>query len=706
VRWAATYVCDGRTTETCEQDLDAFGCKVQKETCTEWFGDTCIRKDIDKTCYTEAPTLCSSNPDCVLTDTRCLSYTNGLCDSQEQIYSCGTVEQVCVKSREVNTCMGTELTHGLNEFTDTANAEGFGQVAGYLAILDEMQRTAEEGMIDIFPGKSLRCHKPVLDGTLTNNCCDRDLKDEGGEILEKCDAEEIELAAARRAQRTRYIGSWCSSDSIVGCLEKTQRYCAFPSVLARVIQEQGRLQLAELAQSGFANAELRTVNFPYLAGAGGWLALATVNGNDVRAWQWPQYCQDAESAQAAYDADPAVAYCPAQREVWFTTCAKAEGCGTLPAYAGALSSGDWEVQRMEPARAQTSGISRYVSAAGQCDAAGACQYDLAAWPAGSGGDAMLALELSFPFFADEAGYSVTGSEVGNFAFRGHTFAFGEQPTAVPVQVATNAGSGSALNWQTFDLPLTIQGVNYALATSPTVTVYGGCEALSNLCTYRFSMPMSVSAKSWGSPKSPDCSGFTPAQLAVMDFGKMDFGEWLSSSEFDLPDTGAQADRVQGDISVFYDTYTAGETATAGGPSEIKSARLWPTEGVGEFTVSMEAVANWPQWFADGGNDDRVSQVSVNWGDGSPSAAASYTETGSGPAFLASHTYARSASAVTTHTVTVTLVSASGTHSVTASVQAYRDTPAPSTSSQGGGNSGDINYTPSSFPGGVDGNTVP
>lgn len=54
-------------------------------------------------------------------------------------------------------------------------------------------------------------------------------------------------------------------------------------------------------------------------------------------------------------------------------------------------------------------------------------------------------------------------------------------------------------------------------------------------------------KSWGSPASPNCSGFTPAEFAAIDFSRMDMSEFVAEimANIKLPDVGSMSQNVQG-----------------------------------------------------------------------------------------------------------------------------------------------------------------
>lgn len=61
--------------------------------------------------------------------------------------------------------------------------------------------------------------------------------------LTSCD-QESQLTAIKKAQNICHpLGSYCSSRTIFGCLERTEAYCCFNSQLAKAITVQGRTQL-------------------------------------------------------------------------------------------------------------------------------------------------------------------------------------------------------------------------------------------------------------------------------------------------------------------------------------------------------------------------------------------------------------------------------------------------------------------------------
>jgi conjugal transfer mating pair stabilization protein TraN len=88
-----------------------------------------------------------------------------------------------------------------------------------------------------------------------------------------CEAQEEQLAMKEGARLCRSVGTWCSKcikvlGKCVSCIERTTSKCCFNSVLARLVNEQGRAQLGMgwgSAQSpacgGFSVAQLQGLDF-------------------------------------------------------------------------------------------------------------------------------------------------------------------------------------------------------------------------------------------------------------------------------------------------------------------------------------------------------------------------------------------------------------------------------------------------------------
>lgn len=140
----------------------------------------------------------------------------------------------------------------LNEFAEAASA---------MMVLDEAARdmtctqggTPEtgdcQGEIKIFVGQGKECLENGWD-TSFFDCCD----DSEGNFLtlsEHCPEASIETVQAKQAGETHYIGTYCKKEiEFVGCVQDAQVYCVFNSKLARIIHEQGRIQLQQFNPRG------------------------------------------------------------------------------------------------------------------------------------------------------------------------------------------------------------------------------------------------------------------------------------------------------------------------------------------------------------------------------------------------------------------------------------------------------------------------
>jgi conjugal transfer mating pair stabilization protein TraN len=59
------------------------------------------------------------------------------------------------------------------------------------------------------------------------------------------------------------------------------------------------------------------------------------------------------------------------------------------------------------------------------------------------------------------------------------------------------------------------------------------------------------ARGWGAPKSPDCSGFTVAQLQSLDFARMDLTEFYAEIAPKMPDVGALREKAQQRVDSYF-----------------------------------------------------------------------------------------------------------------------------------------------------------
>lgn len=78
-----------------------------------------------------------------------------------------------------------------------------------------------------------------------------------------CDQTEQVMQMKRGQNLCVYIDSYCASKVLGVCTEKKERHCCFPSVLAKIINRQGRAQLGmSLSQcGGFTQDQIQSIDF-------------------------------------------------------------------------------------------------------------------------------------------------------------------------------------------------------------------------------------------------------------------------------------------------------------------------------------------------------------------------------------------------------------------------------------------------------------
>lgn len=639
----------------------------------------CVAPTLGETCYaTAAPSAVelangADEPDsCANMDLAGCSFQSatakgfssdgGLVTEQEETYACMRETKQCTKWSNTGTdpsCISQDLAMGLDSTTRSLDSTdgSFAEAAVALAVVDATAGGLESGsdsLPKIFGGRDLRCNRPVGGiGSLVNkSCCSTDLqRPKPGNIFQKgCSMSEVELAASRRSNYTVYLGDYCSrSIKFFGfrkCIRRTQTYCAFEGLLPRLVHEQGRKQLRDITASA-ANSDVKKapISFSYFdQGRGSWAPLQSVNGVQVTAWQWPNYCADPAKANEVLTTDPTATECPGVVTSYMASCDISTGCGPLPADP-AEGSLNWSLVSVDPLRNQTSALGRFSVASGACSpSTNACSYEVAAWPVGTGGRAIVTKDLSWDLFASSATPGAGApsaaqyklSNIGDLMFRGYPAA-GAAAAGLPSTVRLDLSRDGGQTWTTHQLN-TQDGSEARLA--PDVTISGGCTQDANICVYRVVGTTTVESKGWGGPTRPDCSGFTAGQLAVLDFSKMDLSEWLATvmSKIGSQDPAALASQATAQFQEFSRLYQGGQVRSAA-PTAANFARATPAEGFGPFNVKLAVAGYWPEVTGDPLLDtDKVLSVTVNWGDCSADETLDAAPAGEGIGFKGTHEY--------------------------------------------------------------------
>ncbi|EQD31347.1 hypothetical protein B1A_19986 [mine drainage metagenome] len=515
--------------------------------------------------------------------------------------------------------------------------------AGTAAGVSNSTSATGQTPIRVFAGADMRCTTPIglFGNTFSANCCELGLTQSANGLMGRCDEGEIKLAAERRAQRTVYIGAYCSKKRQLlffsQCIQQTETYCAFGGILSKLVQQQGRTQLADAARAANGHAQTRAVNFPVYQGPGGWTQPFTLNGDAISIYEAPQSCTTSQGANGPN--------CPVTWQLWFAVCSKSGGCGPLPSNPQDGST-TWEIAEINTVAATEQALSEHVLAAGSCDSSSSeCTYVFTAWPPASGGKVVLTKSLQF--LATDPSTHASEVIIGNDVVKvtDPALSLGAAwPKSIAAEVSTDGGT----SWRPFQLPLSITTPMSVTASGSSsfygfsagslsqhwnhapqgLTILGSCDTGSGVCEYSVTGEVVAIPKPWGTPKAPDCSGFTVAQLSMLDFSKMNLSQWVD--HVGAPNVPTKSQILDQALS---SAKSGGAGAAADSnpvPSEVAIVR--PTEDMGPFEVVL-SVSPW--WQGDLQGPDPIYGVKINWGDCSPESEASPLLSGG---FRAYHTY--------------------------------------------------------------------
>lgn len=171
---------------------------------------------------------------------QCLHVTEQGCALWEKTFEC--IDQI-YRDYEIQ-----NLEEDTQQTIEYSPNQSFADVYSRLAIFEEVKKevefakTSDATTIELFKGKRMVCSKSVADHLIYDCCFEfKGLAKQVG--LTYCSAEELGLAEMREKRLCHLVGHydekfldlWKSRDNYV--------YCAYPTKMARIIQEQGREQL-------------------------------------------------------------------------------------------------------------------------------------------------------------------------------------------------------------------------------------------------------------------------------------------------------------------------------------------------------------------------------------------------------------------------------------------------------------------------------
>lgn len=178
---------------------------------------------------------------------------------------------------------------------------------------------------------------------------------------------------------------------------------------------------------------------------------------------------------------------------------------------------------------------------------------------------------------------------------------------------------------------------------------GGCNVNSRWCNYEIMVDLDIPRHPWGTAQEPRCWGFSLEQMAALDFDKMDLSRWINSLDLDASTANMTAEaatamtkQVTDSAQAFYSNVSNSAVTNkpgAGTTALVTNTDVLPMLSNGNFRAYMLEAAvpsNWPNWFPDGVNNNPVSNVLVDWGDGS--APTAMKKDAGGKAYVSEHDY--------------------------------------------------------------------
>lgn len=649
VSYEQTWACPDQATLTCNPSImPGANCAANNIQCQVNLYGYCVDQTMMYVC-TKPTTPCNTDPSCTQTGSTCISSMNGVCSTEQQNFTCSKTTMTCTQSGYQNNCTGVVTDGYENQVGQKQNPDAMNKALQALAILDEIKKSISDSMPPkIFSGAELECTNELFCGSfLSACCCGLDVKATDKGLLNNCSADEAKLAGERRKSLTHYLDSGCAHPvSFLGhclfCSVSAQWYCGFPSLLAKIVQEQGREQLAALASKGYAGATQKSLSFNFYAPQGQWVGPANVNGNDVWYYQWPQACNSNTVAAPATDT------CPTSLDSWFAVCDGADCAAPTAAPPGVTPQG-MMVNKATYGESGPFTLSRYAVADGQCDQSGNCNFTISAWPGSGGGTAMLRMPVSWSYYSSQAGWNNPVSLGNSYVFQGYSVGFdqrGQPVNGVQFQYSTDQGA----TFSTITLPLELPASQNYVIPGTQISVFGSCPGPYYGCKYYVTAPAKAEAKPWilgessnscgVSSVDADCSGFTIGQFMLLDLNKMDLSQWLATIKPTPPDQATLQANATNQSTAMKAANTASLPQTDNSEAvvvRLSAASCQQAGSTDECNITLTATSSWDQTYTDSSlNNNPVSGIDIDWGDGTTNSVSTTQVVNGLPLFTIAH----------------------------------------------------------------------
>lgn len=627
---------------------------------TPFAGDYCSLESYKATCYASAPDLCNTDSNCTLVDYENTGLMNGIYTSQVQNYKCSG-SSTCTEYKEITTCPG-DIAHGLNNqevITKMGTSQNLAGLAVVEAVSRGMNAASDMANIRVFNGQHLSCQNKAF-STLSGNCCSGELTadnmDDQAAIPKvkffNCSEDDVKAVGARNGGRTITVGTTCDTwFTVLGqklyCMQVREHYCAFDSDLARIVVNQGRAQLQNLVANSLVNIPKETIQQNYFSnGAGNWGEIKTVGNYKFSVWQMDKSCspstgninepavsnQNAWGSLSSFANEPTntVASCT-DNPVYIAVCTnKQMNCSALPNSYQDTSNENWQIIALDSNQYnQTKAVSDYMIVKNTCQIVdgvpSTCTTEATALDKAVGGKGILKAVINYdPFSGDTSdsnpqyGGIVTS---GSYAFKGKLFS--TDLNEIPAQMVMGVSSDSGATWTDITIPSKIDNADYTInmPDGKAFRFIGGCDVYGKTCNYSAFIEVTIPGISgnWGNPDNPDCTGFSLDQMALLDFSKMDLSEYTSKISMQASN-GVNPEAMVSQVNAYYQNMKQDGTKKVSDVKQVDVLNIEKTDllaGSSQVSEAAKVVvqANWPYRVAGAADDNPVTRVDVDWGDG-------------------------------------------------------------------------------------------
>lgn len=416
-------------------------------------------------------------------------------------------------------------------------------------------------------------------------------------------------------------------------IDHYQSWCAFDDPFARIIQEQGRKQLALYATRPETGSVSDVVDFGfYTPIVGSWTQAKIVNKQDVRFWQWPHSCTDTATVTRANITDQS---CPKNADIYIAICSSEGTCGSLPTNPVLQASGKWDIRLLRGENTELHALTPLLVIQGNCTNNGLCKYNLHAWQKSVSGSIDVPIDMNWALKGVNGGWKINYNSHNQIHLMAYTeplvldtgdifdFEIGQNKLTgrmPPPKLKMCLGSPSACKidsfnddvlWKTINLdsPTIISGqvINDPRLTGGIrVKAFGQCSPETLNCAYRIVANIKLEAKPWhrgvtydtfkarikpkvfgkyiGGKKTQhynhklkaDCSGFTLDQFLALNLTAMDLREF---TDIIAKDVEHKIQKITADININDDAdkIIRGESTTMISTG-TKNFRLYPDNG--------------------------------------------------------------------------------------------------------------------------------